>query len=382
MTLPRPPSVLCLLALVLPLPTAAAQLPLTLSWSFTDHQAGGNGATGVTQDEISGHIYVIDFSDANPVHEFDEAGTFLAKFPTVGCTPSAPSPNDGVWDPQNGSIWMAENSGDVVVEMSQTGACLGGFATPGLTNASGITLDRATQTLFVAETGTVTQYDKAGNVLGGGFSFSPPTGFNSLSGITSAPPLGNFLITQTLGTSIFEVSPTGALVSITDLAPFGVVSTMGIHYNHTEGTLLVVDNLLSTTFVFEGLGCAVPTGSGCAGSGGFVPTLDVNGCAHRGATVSVTLSNALGGASSVLVAGLVPTSASIGFGCDLLVAPPSFAIPVPLGGSGPGAGAFTLPGTIPLTSPLVDVHLQAFVADPGVPLGIAATNGLRLPITP
>ncbi|MFG0319073.1 MAG: hypothetical protein ACF8XB_17505 [Planctomycetota bacterium JB042] len=378
----RSSSALCLFALVAPAPVAVAQLPLTLASKFVDNQAGGNGNIGVTQDEIAGNFYVIDFSNTNTVHEFDSTGTFLTEFPTSGCSPSAPSPNDIVWDPSSDSLWIVDNNNDVVLEISRTGACIGGFSLPSLGNPTGITIDRATQTLYVSDTSQVVEVDKTGNVLGGGFPFTPPSGSTFLSGITFVPSLGNFLITQSSGSSIFEVSPTGTLVSTTDLTSFGVGNTQGIHFNHAQGTLLVVDNTLSTTFIFDGLGCALPYGDGCVGSGGFVPSLEVAGCADLGATISVSLSQALGGTTSALLVGLAPTAVPVGAGCDLLVAPPSFAITIPLGGSGPGAGAFTLPGVIPLTSPLVDVYLQTFVLDPGVPLGLSATNGVKMPITP
>lgn len=378
----RPLFVAALLALLGPLPDASGQLAISLLSSFVDTQSGGNGNIGVTQDELSGNFYVIDFSNGNTVHEFSPAGTFLSQFPTAACTPAAPSPNDIVWDPITDSLWIVDNgSTGSVTNTSRTGTCLGGFAALGLVNAVGITYQRTSQTLFVSSQSLVTQYDTVGNVLGGGFAFTPATGSAILAGITYVPSLGNFLIVQSSGSSIFEVTPTGTLVSTTDLSSYSITNTQGIHYNHALGTVMVVDNTSSTTYVFS-LDCipSLPYGAGCAGSGGLVPALDVAGCAKLGDTVAVSLSNALGGSTSAMLVSLGQASVPLGGGCTLLVQPTPIAIVIPLGGVGPGAGAFTLPGVIPLTSPIVDVYLQVFVAEPTLPLGLAATNGVKMPI--
>ncbi|MFG0319773.1 MAG: hypothetical protein ACF8XB_21055, partial [Planctomycetota bacterium JB042] len=84
---------------------------------------------------------------------------------------------------------------------------------------------------------------------------------------------------------------------------------------------------------------------------------------------------------SVTLIGASAASTPIGGTCSLLVAPPFLQLFIPLSGSGPGNGAYTLPGLVPLSSPLGTIRLQAFVADPSTPVGVSATNGLAVTIS-
>ena len=75
----------------------------------------------------------------------------------------------------------------------------------------------------------------------------------------------------------------------TDMSQFGVINIQGLHYNQSLGTLNVVDNTLSTVFIFDA-GCyaAQPYGSGCPGTGGYVPSLGMTGCPQVGQQVTLT----------------------------------------------------------------------------------------------
>jgi len=362
-------------------PFAHAQLNLTPLFSFVDSAAGGNGNIGVTQDEVLNEFHVIDFSNSLTVHQFNSVGQLVNQFATSTCAPPATSPNDIVWDPDTDSLWIVDNGGPTVLNVSRTGTCLGGFLTTGISNPTGIGYDRASQKLLIAGQSAVVAYDKLGNPTPGGFSFSPASGSQFLAGITTFPVTGNHLIVQSAGNQIFEVSPSGALVSTTDLSVFGIGNTQGIHYNHANGTLLVVDNTLSTTFVFAA-GCIPPTsyGSGCAGAGGFTPKLAITGCPELGKVVSLSINDGLGGAPSLVFVSFAAASVPIGGGCELLVQPTPLALPIPLGGAGPGNGSATLVGPIPLASPIVDVFLQAFVGDNSNPAGFTASNGVKMAI--
>lgn len=123
-------------------------------------------------------------------------------------------------------------------------------------------------------------------------------------------------------------------------------------------------------------------GNGCAGSGGFVPQLDVLPCeAVAGGQVTLDVSEGLGGSSAILVMGLGQAAIPVGGGCLLNVAP---LLPVqlvfPLLGVGPGNGTGMLSGTLPAGSGGVSITLQAFVVDGGAVIGFASTAGYELDI--
>jgi len=368
-----------LVVLLMTAPSATAQIELAPVFSFVDTTNGGNGAIGVTQDEVSGQYHVIDFSNTMTVHQFDPQGNFQSEFGTSSCSPSAPSPNDITYDPDTDSLWVVDNNGNTVTNISRTGACLGGFSfTAGLGHALGITYHRGSQTLFVSGLNSVLEFDKAGTPLGG-FSFTPNGGSQLLTGITVHTGTGNFLIVQAGGDRMFEVTPTGDYVSHTNLAMFGIQETQGIHYNPVDETIMIIDGNLSRVFVFVA-DCvrAKNIGIACKGSGNYTPDLYVSGCSKLGQLVTIDLIEGLGGAPALMFVGTATTSVPFGGGCSLWVAPPQVAIPFTLDGAGAGDGTFKLVAPIPLQAPLVNIYLQAFVADPGNPTGIAATGGIRM----
>lgn len=130
-------------------------------------------------------------------------------------------------------------------------------------------------------------------------------------------------------------------------------------------------------------GATAPIGAGCAGSGGIVPTVAANGCLTPGGTISLDVSNAVGGSIAYFALGLGPGSAPLGNGCLLNVAPlaPSLLGPFilfPLGGSGPGVGFLNIVAEVPIASPLGSLALQGLVLDPGAPSGYCVTGGVSL----
>ncbi|MCB9882579.1 MAG: hypothetical protein H6834_12385 [Planctomycetes bacterium] len=272
---------------------SSAQLPLTFQFSFVDTMAGGNGNIGVTRDEVVGNFYVVDFSNTQTMHEFDPTGNFLSQFTTTTCTPTAPSPNDVAYDPNTDHLWIVDNTGNVVLEMDRTGTCISGWTfSPPTSNVAGIGYDRNTNSLWITSTAAVSQWDLAGNPLPGGFVFTPPSGSTFLNGITHVPANDHFLVVQSSGTSVWEFDRMGNLLSTTDLSSFGVTNTQGLHYDPVSSTLSVVDNSLSTTFVFSLSFCTgrtIPAGSGCAGGGNAPLTLTTSGCPDRGASITLTL---------------------------------------------------------------------------------------------
>jgi hypothetical protein len=121
-------------------------------------------------------------------------------------------------------------------------------------------------------------------------------------------------------------------------------------------------------------------GAGCLGSGGRTPRLRLAGTAVQGGVVSLSITNALGGAVASLFTGLEPASVPLPGGCPLLAFPLlPIVFALPLSGTGPGAGEFAFGGVLPpVVSPGSQFVFQAFVADAGGVFGFAATNGVVL----
>ncbi len=132
---------------------------------------------------------------------------------------------------------------------------------------------------------------------------------------------------------------------------------------------------------FECLGAPIPYGTGCPGSGGFVPSFSLTGCPKPGEILTASISGGLGGSLAVLLFGQVEASLPLPGGCTLLIAPVSpISLPLPLGGIGPGNGSIVASGTVPAGTPSLTATLQAYVLDPGSPLGATLTNAVSLVI--
>ena len=374
---------------------ALAQLPLNFNRSFADTFAGGTGNIGVTQDEVTFDFYVCAFQNAQTVHRFDLLGTPLTAFTSVVCSPPATTPNDITYDPVSGDLFLVDNDqGGLVVRMNRLGTCLGGWHLPlVLTNPIGICVDRSAGTLFIAHAGAVIECDFAGNLLGGGFTFVPPSGASLLSGITYIPAVDHFLLTRAGGNDVYEVDRSGALLSTTSLSSFGIANTQGLHYNPVLQQLAVVDNSLSTVFVFDLPSCSgsiVSHGVACTDGGGQTVLLGANGCPDVGTTPTLRAMASpnpvpmlfVGGASATLIGGLpLPLAlAQIGgpSGCWLYTSSEAITAVPSIG------GIATMPFAIPNNGSLVGamVFLQAIEFDLllTVPLPFSTSNYLAITV--
>jgi hypothetical protein len=368
--------------------TATAQLNLTLVRQFVDTHPGPYGNIGVTQDESALDYYVIAFNNPQNVHKFNLLGTPTTTFTATPCSPSQPSPNDITYDPLRDCVWLVDNNGNSVLKMSKTGTCQGGFGIPiAVTNPVGIAFDRNHDTLFVSHTGNVMQLSLNGTLLAGGFAFVPTPGSNILSGITYVPQTDRFLITQSSGNRVFEVDRTGALLSTTPLAAFGVINTQGLHYNPVMQELAVVDNSLSTTFVFSLVFCngiVAHRGVGCPDGSGQTMVIGATGCANIGGTLNLqalaspsVLPMLFAGGVSDTYAGTLPLPFDLGLiggpaGCQIYTSSDVLLAAAMVGSSA------TLPFAIPPNPAVAGsrVFFQAFKLDPllAAPLQLASSN--------
>ncbi len=120
-------------------------------------------------------------------------------------------------------------------------------------------------------------------------------------------------------------------------------------------------------------------GTGCAGSGGFVPNLALSGTATSSGTVKASLTKGLGGATAILVLGASHAHVPLGMGCFLLTSPLfPVTIALPMQGTGAGNGKLTLSGKLPTPAALGFIDFQAIVLDAGVPWGFCASNAVEM----
>lgn len=124
-----------------------------------------------------------------------------------------------------------------------------------------------------------------------------------------------------------------------------------------------------------------PYGNGTPGSAAWTPGLTGAGQAAIGGSILLRVSQGLGGAPGVLVAGVGASSAISMplFGGELLVTPTTSALFVLPGAPGtPGAGRSSISLPVPNQPSLLgfNANFQALILDAGAPQGVAMSNGL------
>ncbi|MCI0587869.1 MAG: FG-GAP-like repeat-containing protein [Planctomycetes bacterium] len=136
---------------------------------------------------------------------------------------------------------------------------------------------------------------------------------------------------------------------------------------------------------------STPYGSGCAGTGGFVPTISTFGGAPApgNAAFGISIARGRGGAPAILFFGSLPDPIGVPvLGCPAHVSGAVFALPVPivLGGTAaaPGEGYRLLGIPVPPDPTLsgAQVHLQWAVADPGSANGVFAASAALTIVIP
>lgn len=126
-------------------------------------------------------------------------------------------------------------------------------------------------------------------------------------------------------------------------------------------------------------------GTGCTGSGGYIPRLRIDGCAQVDQVVRVRVDRCFGGSVGLLLFGVAPSATPLGFapGCTLNAFPIYSIYPLFLGGTGPGAGSIEFTGTVPYYGAGYIYPLQIANFDFGAnPLGVSLSNGVLIRFDP
>lgn len=103
-------------------------------------------------------------------------------------------------------------------------------------------------------------------------------------------------------------------------------------------------------------------GQGCAGIGGFVPTLNFSGALGLGAAGSIDVASAEGGANGMFIFGPTAAQVPVGYGCSVLVNPILGYVGLfGLNGVGPGAGTYSFGFNMPLSTTVGHIFFQGVV---------------------
>jgi hypothetical protein len=180
------------------------------------------------------------------------------------------------------------------------------------------------------------------------------------------------------------IDPGAILADITGISSITVGADRKVYFNgniDVNGTTTTTDDIEGLFVLDDPCGTVARIGVGCAGSGGFVPNLNMSGCPTPGGTVNFSIDNCLGGTTAILVFGVNEQYTPIGFGCTLNIGSLfPVVVPLPLGGAGPGQGSIAFPATLPGTIAPVTFGMQALVIDAASFTGGVASNGLRVTI--
>lgn len=145
--------------------------------------------------------------------------------------------------------------------------------------------------------------------------------------------------------------------------------------------------VLGTPVCIDAVGDSIlPYGTGCPGTGAFVPSLSVTGCIAPGGSLGLDIKNGKPGATPVLFLGFGTTPINLTASCALQIAP-LFPTPIylpNLTGSAPGQGTLSITGLgLPASTPSgVAFSLQVIFADAGAPGGVASTNPVKVLVGP
>jgi len=330
-----------------------------LGISHIARHANGN-LYGLSASTSLGNVYVLDDTSATATQVQSAGG------PVSG--------SGAAIDPTDGSFWFLNTFGITGwASLARMDLSTGALSFPGLIGPTGddfmgLAFDASGQLYTLNHTMNalwkVDKTDPSNNSVIVGTNVGKPVDLSLGATLSRDPQTGVIFGHAVAGNMLFTLDTfTGAGTVVTPTTPLPLpLLAIAAGKNSLCG------------------GSAVSYGTGCAGSGGLVPSLTWSGCAEVGKLVSLTIADGLGGATAVLFFGANQGSLPVGGGCRLLVSPVLAAAGVTLSGSGPGNGNISIVGVIPPNAAGSKTTLQAFVIDPANPIGGAGTNGVEVSV--
>ena len=159
---------------------------------------------------------------------------------------------------------------------------------------------------------------------------------------------------------------------LTNLAP-GAVEYSGVSALGTDMGAFFTGRTAALGDELWALGPFTRYGRGSAGSGGFVPRLDVSGDATPGGQLQLDISNGLGGGAAFVFLGFDPAEIPFGLGSSATLLVDLVRV-FPIGMLS-GSGSLSLPTTVPPVIPPMTVLMQLAVQDAGAASGAGFSTG-------
>jgi hypothetical protein len=332
----------------------------TSNYQLITNQVGIVSEVSIDDD---GSLVCVD-STSDQVIRVDPSNGAITPI-TSGPQPWGSEANCGVLDPTTGDIWVGTNKQlyRIVGGVGTPVLYSSGWSTGGSAYCSGVAVDGVTGEVYI----TVLTAELVARVEPNGSltNLAPPHSVKQPNGL-AFDQNGDLVVCggANLLNTVDRVPRTGGTPT-----PLGQISGQ---FFLASGITVVLSTCPGEATVY---------GQGCAGSGGFTPSLTFTGCPAPGEAVSIDIANGLGGAPSVLFFGLGASAIPMGGGCTLntfpLLAP---TISFPLFGAGAGNGVMSLPGVMPAGTSGLTFTTQLFVADAASPIGASASNGLQITI--
>ncbi len=122
-------------------------------------------------------------------------------------------------------------------------------------------------------------------------------------------------------------------------------------------------------------------GNGCAGAGGYVPSLTMDGCPSPGQTIHTYIANGAPQTLALVLVGVFEVDFPAAGSCSLLITPTILTVPLMLNGTPgvPGSGSLALSSVLaPPIQSGTTLKAQAFIADATNSWGYSSTNALSV----
>lgn len=216
---------------------------------------------------------------------------------------------------------------------------------------------------------------------------------NQFTGACNSSSTINSLTMANLGFEVRSGATGATILTTVNAQASGVAETLSNFNLATAGTYFVrvfesdspaEAQLYNITFDADPAcgGSIAQGGAGCAGSNGCTPALNLTGCPQSNQSVTLSINNAFGGSSAILLMGLSSASIPASNGCILRVGTSlPITITLPLLGVGACSGAVSVPTTLPVLSPST-LHFQAVCGDPGKAGGFTLSNSIVVTFAP
>jgi DNA-binding beta-propeller fold protein YncE len=241
-------------------PGVSLATTLNLTATPVPNSGGSTVSTAVALSLFDPWLYVTN-NGITTLYAFDEQGN--AKSPS-GAFSGLNVPQGITYDPDNGLIYVASNSGNTILAFTRTGSSQsltgnGGSPFPGLTHPTNVAYDANNQTLYVADNNSVLAFDAEGNTVTlTGNGGSP---FPNVNGAQTAlvDPHNHRIYVANYNTSSVTAYDEEGNQELTTGSPFsGLSNPRGIAFDPVNDDIYVVNNSGSTPVsVFDENGNAV-----------------------------------------------------------------------------------------------------------------------------